>query len=357
MRSRLFGPSLTGCVVYVSEAHNAALLSKLEAAATNTPGTALANLFADAPYNRTAFTLVGAEVPALASAAVGLARAALETVDMRSHAASHPRLGVVDHISCHPLPTTCQQQDGETEASAQPAAHQQASTRSGAAEAQVAAVQQQQQQQQEAAVALARTIALQLGAGPHAVPVYTYAWVHPRGQPLAQLRRELGYFKGAAASTWQGGLHPAPGGAAGAAAARAAGGTGDSSTAVPLPLAPCFGPTVASARSGVCCVGASPWIVNFNVMLHTEDMAAARAVAHAVSERGGGLQAVQAMALRHEAGIEVACNLLDPAVSPPHAVLAEVQRLASAAGLRVGRAYRTNKLPGELAAAAAAAGL
>ncbi len=205
---------------------------------------------------------------------------------------------------------------------------------------------QQQQQQQEAAVALARTIALQLGAGPHAVPVYTYAWAHPRGQPLAQLRRELGYFKGAAASTWQGGLQPAPGGAA-----------GDSSTAVPLPLAPCFGPTAAPARSGVCCVVASPWIVNFNVLLHTEDMAAARAVARAVSERGGGLQAVQAMALRHEAGIEVACNLLDPAASPPHAVLAEVQRLASAAGLRVGRAYRTNKLPGELAAAAAAAGL
>ncbi len=32
-----------------------------------------------------------------------LARAALETIDLRSHAASHPRLGVVDHISCHPL--------------------------------------------------------------------------------------------------------------------------------------------------------------------------------------------------------------------------------------------------------------
>ena len=38
----------------------------------------------------------------LASAAVRLARAAIEMLDLRQHAASHPRLGVVDHVSLQP---------------------------------------------------------------------------------------------------------------------------------------------------------------------------------------------------------------------------------------------------------------
>ena len=40
--------------------------------------------------------------PQLASAAVQLARAAIELLDLRQHAASHPRLGVVDHVSLQP---------------------------------------------------------------------------------------------------------------------------------------------------------------------------------------------------------------------------------------------------------------
>jgi glutamate formiminotransferase len=39
----------------------------------------------------------------LAGAALLLARAALAVLDLRQHAATHPRLGTVDHISCHPL--------------------------------------------------------------------------------------------------------------------------------------------------------------------------------------------------------------------------------------------------------------
>ena len=38
----------------------------------------------------------------LTSAAVRLARAAIELLDLRQHAASHPRLGVVDHVSLQP---------------------------------------------------------------------------------------------------------------------------------------------------------------------------------------------------------------------------------------------------------------
>ena len=38
----------------------------------------------------------------LSRAAVELARAALRLLDLRHHSASHPRLGVVDHIAVQP---------------------------------------------------------------------------------------------------------------------------------------------------------------------------------------------------------------------------------------------------------------
>ncbi|EFN58522.1 hypothetical protein CHLNCDRAFT_17265, partial [Chlorella variabilis] len=302
--------------VYVSEARDGDILRQLESVARQAPGACLANLFTDEPYNRTNFTLVGRSVPALAAAASTLARAALALLDLRQHAATHPRLGCVDHISCHPLPTS------------------EAGSAAAAAAAADAGELRQRQQDEAGAAALAVAIASELGSGPQAVPVYTYGWAHQQRQPLDAVRRQLGYFQG---SSWHGGLQAPAAEAAGAADAE-----------LQLPLAPCFGPAVVPARSGVCCVGAGRWIVNYNVLLLTEDMVAARAVARSVSERGGGLAAVQAMALRHLGGIEVACNLLQPATTPPEAVLGTIQRLAGQRGLAVGPAYRTNKAPEEL---------
>ena len=39
----------------------------------------------------------------LANAAVSLAREALQLVNLGEQTASHPRVGTVDHISCHPF--------------------------------------------------------------------------------------------------------------------------------------------------------------------------------------------------------------------------------------------------------------
>ena len=298
----------------------------------------------DAPYNRTNFTLLGRSVPQLAAAAVALARAAVAALDLRAHAATHPRLGTVDHISCHPLPP--------------PGGADGGATQQWQAEQQRQAEQQQQQQAEQAglaageaaAAALALTIAQQLGSGGPALPVYLYGWAHPQRRPLDALRRELGYFRGATTGTWQGSLQLDPSAGAQPGEAQA------------LPRAPCFGSAAAPVRSGVCCVGAAPWIVNYNVLLHTDDMAAARAIARGVSHRGGGMPGVQAMALRHTDGIEVACNLLQPDAMPPEAVLEAVCRLAVQHGsggreVEVGPAYRTNKAPEELVAAALAQGL
>lgn len=50
-----------------------------------------------------ALHLMACSVVQLASAAVKLSKAALMALDLRGHRATHPRLGVVDHISCHPV--------------------------------------------------------------------------------------------------------------------------------------------------------------------------------------------------------------------------------------------------------------
>jgi glutamate formiminotransferase len=89
----------------------------------------------------------------LAQAAVRIALEALGRLDLRSHTATHPRLGVADHISCHPL--------GD-----------------GAA--------------LEDAAALAKAIAVQLATGPHQLPVYLYGSASNSNRSLAEVRRQLG---------------------------------------------------------------------------------------------------------------------------------------------------------------------
>jgi glutamate formiminotransferase len=53
------------------------------------------------------------------------------------------------------------------------------------------------------------------------------------------------------------------------------------------PLPPDYGPSEVSERSGLVCLGALPWVVNYNLVLQTEDLSKARQIARAVSTRGG----------------------------------------------------------------------
>lgn len=89
----------------------------------------------------------------LTAAVLAVAEAALSALDLRSHAADHPRLGVLDHVSLHPL-------------------GQQATL----------------QQAADAATSLGQ----QLAAAPFGLPVYYYGAAHPAGRRLAEIRRQLG---------------------------------------------------------------------------------------------------------------------------------------------------------------------
>jgi glutamate formiminotransferase len=281
---------IAACNVYISEGQNSDVITRLQTvASTAIPTTSLANLFIDRPYNRSNFTLISRQPDALSEAVVSLSLAALLEIDLQKHSATHPRLGVVDHISCHPLSHGDDPRDID------------------------------------AAALTARTIAQHLGET-HGLPSYLYGNAHPNKMRLADVRRQLGYFS---ASKQQGQIW--------------AGALDSSSSNNNLPVAPDFGPVLADPRAGVACIGAVPWIINLNVLLESNDMHAVRAVAKAVSERGGGLAGVQAMALQHDEGIEVACNLLAPNKVGPAAVEGEVKKLAEERGLAVKRAYCTGR--------------
>lgn len=92
-------------VVYISEGRNNSLLDDLaDLAATTAPGSAgLIREFRDPQYHRTGFTIGGISPVAVARVSIEVSRRALQAIDLRLHEASHPRIGVVDHVSVHPL--------------------------------------------------------------------------------------------------------------------------------------------------------------------------------------------------------------------------------------------------------------
>ena len=292
-------------VVYVSEGRCHEKLNLLETTAREAcekHGARVVNVFRDAEYNRTGFTLgikqhpcqlddqetqrsIGSVEP-LRQSAMALTERALALVDLREHSATHPRCGVVDHISCHAI--------GEAN--------------------------------RDVAANLARRLGEGIGRD-LSVPVLLYGLASPTGVQLADLRRKHGYFQetavgggGAGGRGWTG-AHVIEGGR----------------------LAADFGPSEVSPEAGIVMLGATPWICNYNVPISVHlpcdvgnVMKAARRVARNVSERGGGLPAVQAMALPHGGDtnnevmtVEIACNLLDVSVTGPDTVQAEVDRLCS----------------------------
>lgn len=96
--------ALCCAVVYVSEGRDSALLDTLaDAASTTAPRSAgLIRQFRDQQYHRTGFT-IGGHPDAVARASIEVSRRALAAIDLNRHEASHPRIGVVDHVSVHPL--------------------------------------------------------------------------------------------------------------------------------------------------------------------------------------------------------------------------------------------------------------
>ena len=124
-------------------------------------------------------------------------------------------------------------------------------------------------------------------------------------------------------------------------------------------LTPSFGPGEIDSRTGVALVGARPPLVAYNVELATNDLAVAQVVAMAVRESSGGLPGVQAIGLRlPRAGrVQVSMNVLDLERTPLHEAVAAVELEARARGVAAHGGELVGLVPGEVLAAARAAGV
>src|SRR5438128_2740104 len=90
------------CVPNISEGRRADVIEAVRRAAADGPDVAVVDVSSDASHNRSVFTLVGSG-DGVVDAAVRLAGAATEHIDLRTHTGEHPRMGAVDVIPFIPV--------------------------------------------------------------------------------------------------------------------------------------------------------------------------------------------------------------------------------------------------------------
>jgi glutamate formiminotransferase len=93
------------CVPNVSEGRDSALLARFAGAIRTTPGATLMNVHADPDHHRSVYSFLG-DPAAVTAAALALAAAVIETIDLRGHQGQHPRLGALDVVPFVPLAGT-----------------------------------------------------------------------------------------------------------------------------------------------------------------------------------------------------------------------------------------------------------
>lgn len=113
--------------------------------------------------------------------------------------------------------------------------------------------------------------------------------------------------------------------------------------------APDFGSARVHPTGGVTVIGARFFLIAFNVVLDTPDVAVARAIARKVRESGGGLPAVRAMGvyLESQGRAQVSMNLVDYRRTPIIRALDRVQQEAAALGTRVAESEIIGLIPQE----------
>ncbi|WVZ59728.1 hypothetical protein U9M48_009835 [Paspalum notatum var. saurae] len=277
------------CKLYISETRNALAVDTIERASKTDAQVVIVSQLGDYHYNRIRYTLVSyiadntstGEViySPIRKVLLAMIEAAFSTIDLRSHSGTHPRMGVVDDLSFHPLGKATM----------------------------------------EDAASLAKQVASDIGNGLQ-VPVFLYAAAHPTGKSAGAIRRGLAYYQpNHEGNQWSGSMLPDV-----------------------LPVKPDVGPTHVSHERGATTVGVTPWIEGYNIPVLSKDVATVRRITRSVSGRGGGLPTVQALALFHgDDCTEIAC-LLDPDHVSSYQVQTVVEQIAGEQGLEVEQGYSTD---------------
>ncbi|KAM9710681.1 formiminotransferase N-terminal subdomain-containing protein isoform 2-T3 [Menidia menidia] len=129
----------------------------------------------------------------------------------------------------------------------------------------------------EACAQEARAVAQGLTERVQGTSVFLFGWAdHPLQRGLADRRKEMGWFKKMPdLQSIKSDIGPQP-----------------------------------QKRYGLTGVGASPYVMNCNVTIDTQDITIGRSIARAIRESTtGGLAGVQVLALPHEGAVEMACNV------------------------------------------------
>jgi glutamate formiminotransferase len=118
---------------------------------------------------------------------------------------------------------------------------------------------------------------------------------------------------------------------------------------------PDHGDVAKHASAGAIAIGARDVLVAFNVELATGDIDAAKAIAHMLRERDGGLRTLRALAFRlGEHRIQISLNVTDYRATPLHRVVETIRELAAECGIDVIRGELIGLLPRAALEAAAA---
>jgi glutamate formiminotransferase len=124
-------------------------------------------------------------------------------------------------------------------------------------------------------------------------------------------------------------------------------------------LRPAAGPARLDPRSGAVLVGARAPLVAYNLVLDTDDVEIARAVAAAVRESGGGMAGLQAIGLRLASTrrAQVSMNVIDVERAPLHEVVERVRLEARRHGAAIATGELVGLVPASVLRAATEAGV
>lgn len=117
--------------------------------------------------------------------------------------------------------------------------------------------------------------------------------------------------------------------------------------------APDYGPAKVGP-AGATVVGARPFLIAYNIYLHSSDVEIARKIARQVRESSGGLPAVQAKGFLVEGKAQVSMNLLDTDLTPLHGVYERVAALAAEEDVEVASSELIGLIPQRVLLQAAA---
>lgn len=265
---------LIECVPNFSEGRDPARIRALVAAMSGIPGSAVLDWHSDADHHRTVITVAG-EPEAVAEAALRAVGKAAELIDLREQAGEHPRIGATDVLPFVPV------EDVSIEECA----------------------------------TLARRVGSEIWKR-YAVPVYFYEAAATRSDRVQLQAIRKGQFEG---------LRDELGRSNERAPERAS------------ERAPDIGDPRLHASAGAVAVGARKYLIAYNVMLKTPDVAIAKKIARTIRASNGGLPGVKAMgvALRARGCAQVSMNLTDFERTSLRTAFEAVQREAVKAGCAV----------------------